>query len=118
MVLIAKMTGAGKRAASGCCHLTAAQRERFERLWQEHRPRIWRLVARLAGSTDLADDLTQEVSLWAFQAFSSFRGEADAFTWLYRIEVNVVHPHRGGRRELGPMDAPEVAQLPADVACG
>ena len=118
MVLIAKMTGAGKRAASGCCHLTAAQRENFERLWQEHRPRIWRLVARLAGSTDLADDLTQEVSVRAFQAFGDFRGEAGAFTWLYRIAVNVVNRQRERRRELLLLDAPEVSQLPADEACG
>jgi RNA polymerase sigma-70 factor (ECF subfamily) len=95
-----------------------ANDERFDRLWQQHRPRIWRLVARLAGSADLADDLTQEVSLRAFQAFGGFRGEADAFTWLYRIAVNVVNRHREGRRELLPLDAPEVAELPADAACG
>jgi RNA polymerase sigma-70 factor, ECF subfamily len=112
------MTEAGRRGANGSADLTAAERERFEQLWQEHRPRIWRLVARLAGSTDLADDLTQEVSLRAFQAFGSFRGEAGAFTWLYRIAVNVVNRHRERRRELLPLDAPEVAQLPADTACG
>jgi RNA polymerase sigma-70 factor (ECF subfamily) len=95
-----------------------ASDERFDRLWQEHRPRIWRLVARLAGSIDLADDLTQEVSLRAFQAFGDFRGEAGAFTWLYRIAVNVVNRHHERRRELLPLDAPEVAQLPADAACG
>src|SRR5205807_9100151 len=109
---------AGTGTANQCCQLTAAQRENFERLWQQHRPRIWRLCARLAGSTDLADDLTQEVSLRAFQAFGDFRGEAGAFTWLYRIAVNVVNRHREGRQELLPMDAPEVAQLPADEACG
>src|SRR5438445_993464 len=118
MVLIAKMTGAGELAANGCCHLTAAQREQFEGLWQQHRPRIWRLVARLAGSTDLADDLTQEVSVRAFQAFGDFRGEAAAFTWLYRIAVNVVNRQRERRRELLLLDAPEVSQLPADEACG
>src|SRR5436305_1718150 len=109
---------AGTGSAEDSSHLMAAQREQFEQLWQEHRLRIWRLVARLAGSTDLADDLTQEVSLRAFQAFGSFRGEADAFTWLYRIAVNVVNRHRERRRELLPLDAPEVAQLPADTACG
>src|SRR5438876_5707484 len=113
----AEMTEAGMRRPNGA-DLTAAQRERFEQLWQEHRPRRWRLVARLAGGTDPADDLTQEVSLRAFQAFSSFRGEAGRFTWLYRIAVNVVNRHRERRRELLPLDAPEVAQLPADEACG
>lgn len=66
------------------CADTAA----FERFWQPHRPRVWRLVARLAGSVDLADDLTQEVSLRAFQGFGTFRNGATGTTWLYRIPVN------------------------------
>ncbi len=93
----------------------AAQRASFESVWQAHRPRIWRLVARLAGDVDLADDLTQEVSLKAFQAFGDFRGEAGAFTWLYRIAVNVVNRHRERRRHEGvSLDLPEVALLCAD----
>src|SRR5215211_4630832 len=69
---------------------TQAQRERFEAVWQTHRARVWRLVARLCGSVDLADDLTQEVFLRAWQGFAQFREQADAFTWLYRVAVNVV----------------------------
>ncbi len=88
----------------------------FEQVWQPHRPRVWRLVARLAGSPDLADDLTQEVSVRAFQAFADFRGQADAFTWLYRIAVNVVLRDREKRRPTLPLDAPEVACLPAQTA--
>jgi RNA polymerase sigma-70 factor, ECF subfamily len=117
MVLTAKMNEVGMCAANGSGDLTTAQRENFDRLWQEHRPRIWRLVARLASSTDLADDLTQEVSVRAFQAFGDFRGEAGAFTWLYRIAINVVNRHRERRqRETVPLDSPEMNQLPADKA--
>lgn len=90
----------------------AGRAEAFEALWQQARPRVWRLVARLAGSTDSADDLTQEVSLRAFQAFSDFRGQSNAFTWLYRIAVNVVLRHR--ERQTQPtlsLDAPQSAEL-------
>ncbi len=66
----------------------------FDEFWLPHRPRIWRLVARLAGNVDLADDLTQEVSLRAFQGFSRFRRGASAYTWLYRIAIHVVLRHR------------------------
>ena len=70
---------------------TAKLRERqFERIWREHQPRIWRLTARLAGNADLADDLTQEVAVRAFQASGGFLGRADIYSWLYRIAVNVV----------------------------
>lgn len=85
---------------------------RFERIWQLHRGRVWRLVARLAGSLDLADDLTQEVSLRAFQAFEGFRREADAFTWLYRIAVNVVLRDRERRKSTVGLDNPEALALP------
>lgn len=87
----------------------------FEEVWRQHRPRLRRLVARLAGDWDSADDLTQEISIRAFQAFDSFRGEASAFTWLYRIAIHVVLRHRERRvRESVPMESPEVAALPAD----
>jgi RNA polymerase sigma-70 factor (ECF subfamily) len=85
-------------------------------MWQRHRPRVWRLVARLAGDPDLADDLTQEVSLRAFRSFGEFRGEASVYTWLYRIAVNVVLRYRERRRETVSLDQPEVAELRADEA--
>lgn len=98
---------------------TKARQTDFEPVWRLHRPRIWRLVARLAGDTDLADDLTQEVSVRAFQAFADFRGKASASTWLYRIAINVVHRH-WERRSLQPvsLDTTEVAALPADETAG
>ena len=90
----------------------ARRRERFECLWRENRPRVWRLLLRLTGDPDAADDLTQEVSVRAFGAFAGFRGEAGAATWLYRIAVNVAARHRqcvrGGTVGL---DTPEAAGL-------
>ena len=92
----------------------APQHEAFERMWRQHRPRVWRLVARLAGQVDPADDLTQEVSLRAFQNFASFRGDALISTWLYRIAVNVVLRHREReRREPIRADAADLALLRA-----
>ncbi len=87
-------------------------RAAFERFWQPHRPRVWRLVARLAGNLDLADDLTQEVSLRAFQGFGAFRRESSAYTWLYQIAVHVVQRHRERRvLELVPWET--AAHTPA-----
>ena len=48
---------------------TVSQNDAFEKMWQAHRQGVWRLVARLAGSVDAADDLTQEVFVRAFQAY-------------------------------------------------
>lgn len=87
---MAHLLAAGVQDVTRHCADTAA----FERFWQPHRARVWRLVARLAGNVDLADDLTQEVSLRAFQGFGAFRRGASGYTWLYRIAVNVVLRHR------------------------
>jgi RNA polymerase sigma-70 factor (ECF subfamily) len=89
----------------------AAETPAFEQFWRLHRPRVWRLAARLAGSVDLADDLTQEISLRAFQGFALFRGGAAGYTWLYRIAVNVVLRHR---ERLAPNTVPweSISHLP------
>lgn len=87
----------------------------FEQTWQQYRPRLQRLVTRLAGDVDLAEDLTQEVALRAFQAFPSFRGEADAYSWLYRIALNVVNRYRERRRlAVVPLETSEAEGLAAD----
>lgn len=90
---------------------------RFERVWQQHQPRIRQLVARLAGNVDAADDLTQEVGVRAFQAFDTFRGSSQPFTWLYRIAINVVN----SRRQVPPIvswSSSEVGRLHASQAAG
>jgi RNA polymerase sigma-70 factor, ECF subfamily len=86
----------------------------FERLWERERPRIWRLTARLSGSADAADDLTQEVGIRALQAYQNFRGNAAGATWLYRIAVNVVLRWREQDKQRPNIEWDTVAQtLPA-----
>lgn len=70
-------------------HTTDRKRIAFERLWEAERERVWRLCARLSNSTDAADDLAQEVSIRAWQAWGGFKGLASPRTWLHRIAVNV-----------------------------
>ena len=90
----------------------------FDRIWQQYRPSIWRLTARLAGGVDQADDLTQEVSLRAFQAFVGLRNKSQASTWLYRIAVNVVLRERERRKTAISLEQPECANLIADTDAG
>jgi RNA polymerase sigma-70 factor (ECF subfamily) len=97
--------------------MEVASRTRFEHVWREHRPRIWRLVARLAAEPDVADDLTQEVSLRAYRAFGSFRAESSVFTWLARIAINVVNRHREqSQRAILSLDTSDLAALEAPEA--
>ena len=82
----------------------------FDNAWLTHRPRIQRLVTRLADNPDAVDDLVQEVGIRAFEGYGRFRNESAAYTWLYRIAVNTVLRWRQKRcLKLVPLDSSEVA---------
>lgn len=54
----------------------------------KYQRRIERLIARMVRDTDLVQDIAQETFLRAYRALHQFRGEAQFYTWLYRIAVN------------------------------
>jgi RNA polymerase sigma-70 factor (ECF subfamily) len=58
-------------------------------LYDAHAPRVYRLVFRLAGDADLAQEFTQETFIHAFAQLASFRGDAALSTWLYRVAMRV-----------------------------
>ena len=58
-------------------------------LYDAHAPRVYRLVYRLCGDDDLAQEFTQEAFIRAFERLDRFRGESAFSTWLHRIAVTV-----------------------------
>jgi RNA polymerase sigma-70 factor (ECF subfamily) len=58
-------------------------------LYDTHVDRIYRLVFRMAGDGDLAEDFTQETFIRAFERLEQFRGESSLATWLHLIAVSV-----------------------------
>jgi RNA polymerase sigma-70 factor (ECF subfamily) len=61
----------------------------FNELVQLYERRIFRLVLRMLGRRDEAEDMVQEVFVQVFKSIDSFRGEAKLGTWVYRIAVNL-----------------------------
>ena len=59
----------------------------FQRIHETFRPKIHRYLTRLVGE-DEAEDLTQEVLVKVSRALSTFRGESQLSTWIYRIATN------------------------------
>jgi len=57
---------------------------------------------RMCGDQALAEDLTQEAFVRAWQKLSSFRGDSAFSTWLHRLAVNVVlgHQRASSRRDV------------------
>ena len=60
----------------------------YELLVIKYQRRIERLIGRLVRDVDLVPDIAQETFLRAWRALPQFRGEAQFYTWLYRIAVN------------------------------
>ncbi len=54
----------------------------------KYQRRVQRLVGRMVRDVDLVEDITQETFIRAYRALHQFRGDAQFFTWLYRIAVN------------------------------
>ena len=64
-----------------------AQEAAFAALFEKNHARVHGLLTRIAGPNE-ADDLCQTAFVKAAQAWPTFRGEADAASWLHRIAVN------------------------------
>lgn len=65
----------------------------FERLYRRHVARIHSLARRMS-SPDLADDLTQEIFIRAWEKLPSFAGRSSFGTWLHRLAINHVLTRR------------------------
>jgi RNA polymerase sigma-70 factor, ECF subfamily len=70
----------------------------FEEIIQKHQRRVYRVVFLLVKDQDVADTLTQECFLKAYQKRRDFRGECSMATWLLRIAVNLARDHGKNRR--------------------
>lgn len=66
----------------------AGDQKAFELLVLKYQRRIERLIARMVRDVDLVEDIAQETFIRAYRALPNFRGEAQFYTWLYRIAVN------------------------------
>ena len=58
-------------------------------LYDAHVDRVFRLVYRMAGDLDQAQDYTQETFIRAFSRLGEFRGEAALSTWLGSIAISI-----------------------------
>jgi RNA polymerase sigma-70 factor (ECF subfamily) len=58
-------------------------------LYDAHVERIYRLMYRMAGDGDLAQDFTQETFIRAFERLEQYRGDSSLATWLHTIAVSV-----------------------------
>ncbi len=62
----------------------------FELLYRRWVSPIYSLSLKMSGSSELAEDLTQEVFITAWEKLPLFNDRSSFFTWLYRLAVRVI----------------------------
>lgn len=83
----------------------------IEQLMQEYGTKVLHLAYYYLKDRHLAEDVAQEVFVRAYRNWGSFRGESSAYTWLYRITVNLCRDKARSAwfRRLLPSDDPRAA---------
>jgi RNA polymerase sigma-70 factor (ECF subfamily) len=67
-------------------------------LFGRHVGRVHAVCRRLTGDPTVAEDLTQEVFVHAWERLGTFRGESAFSTWLHPLTVNLALTHLRTRR--------------------
>jgi RNA polymerase sigma-70 factor, ECF subfamily len=70
----------------------------IEALDRLHRARILRFVAYSTGDPDLAETITQDCLLKAYNGRAGFRGDCSISTWLTHIAINLIRDHQRTRK--------------------
>ncbi len=73
----------------------AGNQDAFAELVRRYQSKIYNLALRYTNDSETAIDITQDAFVRAWQMLPKFRGEANFYTWLYRIAMNLcIDRHR------------------------
>jgi RNA polymerase sigma-70 factor (ECF subfamily) len=81
------------------------RRDAFGELVTRYQARLFNAALRLVQSSDDAADVVQDAFLNAFQSLHTFKGDAEFFTWLYRIAFNTAISLRRKKRPAISLEA-------------
>ena len=67
----------------------AGRRDAFGQLVERYQSRLFHSLVHLLGSTEDAQDAAQNAFVQAFEKLSTFRGQSQFYSWLFRIAFNL-----------------------------
>lgn len=73
----------------------------FGELVRRYQNRLYGALVHMLGSTEDARDVAQDAFVLAFQKLTTFRGDAQFYSWLFRIAMNAAVNFRRKNRSLG-----------------
>ena len=68
--------------------LRRQEQDAFTTIYERHKTQIYNYLYRLSGSAELADDLTHDTFLSAYESLPKLRPDSNIAPWLYRIASN------------------------------
>jgi RNA polymerase sigma-70 factor (ECF subfamily) len=90
-------------------------------LVRTYRARLLRFVTFSTGDPDLAETITQDCLLKAYNARASFRGDSSLNTWLTSIAVNLIRDHQRTQKfkfwKQARATALDVTDVASFIAC-
>lgn len=80
----------------------AGENPAFDLLVRKYQHRIGAVVYRFVPDHAEVQDIVQEAFIRAYRAMAGFRGDAQFYTWLYRIAVNTAKNHLAAAKRRPP----------------
>ena len=74
----------------------------FEQIVLLHQNKVYSLACRMISDADEAYDVSQEVFIKVYRYISSFKGDCEFSTWLYRITMNTCCDFIKKRKKKSP----------------
>lgn len=85
----------------------------FDELYEQNVGRVYAICLRLTADGPLAEELTQDVFVRAWDKIDSFRGDSRFATWIYRMAVNrVIDEQRRRGRETARHEGLDATDIP------
>ena len=78
--------------------IAAGDRDAFEKLYSEYQKRLFRYFLRLVSTTEVAEELTNDVLVEVWKKAGDFRGLSKVSTWIFGIaHYKAMNEYRGKR---------------------
>lgn len=89
----------------------AGEKSAFDLLVLKYQHRITAVIGRFVHDHAEAQDIAQDTFIRAYRAMPGFRGDAQFYTWLYRIAVNTAKNHLAAQKRR-----PAASDIEAETA--
>lgn len=78
----------------------AGRREAFGQLVERYQNRLFHSLLHMLGSREDAQDVAQDAFVQAFEKLSTFRGQSQFYSWLFRIAFNLAVSDKRKRKRM------------------